>query len=57
MVSPFVKIYDIISLHAAELEEPKIDISSKGSRNLVLEEWSFLEHYRIVNINVIHMSC
>ena len=30
IVSPFVLIFDIISLFAAELEEPKIDISSKG---------------------------
>ena len=29
-VSPFVNIYDIISLFAAELEEPKIGISGKG---------------------------
>ena len=30
IVSPFVNIYDIISLFAAELEEPKIGISGKG---------------------------
>ena len=30
IVSPFVHIYDIISLFAAELEEPKIGISGKG---------------------------
>ena len=29
-VSPFVHIFDIISLFAAELEEPKIGISGKG---------------------------
>ena len=30
IVSPFVNIFDIISLFAAELEEPKIGISGKG---------------------------
>ena len=30
IVSPFVHIFDIISLFAAELEEPKIGISGKG---------------------------
>ena len=29
-VSPFVHIFDIISLFAAELEKPKIGISDKG---------------------------
>ena len=31
-VYPFVDIFDIISLFAAELEEPKIGISGKGFR-------------------------
>ena len=31
-VSPFVHIFDIISLFAAELEKPKIGISGKGPR-------------------------
>ena len=31
-VSQFVHIFDIVSLFAAELEEPKIDISGKGLR-------------------------
>ena len=31
-VSPFVKIFDIISLFTAELEEPKIGIWGKGLR-------------------------
>ena len=31
-VSPFVHIFDIISLFAAELEEPKSGISGKGLR-------------------------
>ena len=30
IVSPFVHIFDIISLFAAELEEPKIGISGEG---------------------------
>ena len=30
IVSPFVHIFDIISLFAPELEEPKIGISGKG---------------------------
>ena len=33
IVFPFVHIFDIISLFAAELEEPKIDISDK------VKEW------------------
>ena len=33
-VSPSVNIYDIISLTAAELEEPKIGISGKGLKGL-----------------------
>ena len=33
-VSPFVHIFDIVSLFAAELEEPKICISVKGLSNL-----------------------
>ena len=32
-VSPFVHIFDIISLFAAELEEPKIGISGKGLKS------------------------
>ena len=30
IASPFVNIYDIISVFAAELEGPKIGISAKG---------------------------
>ena len=33
MVSPFVNIYDIISLFAAELEEPKVGMCGKGLIN------------------------
>ena len=32
-VSPFVHIFDIISLFAVDLEEPKIGISGKGLKN------------------------
>ena len=30
IVSPFVRTFDILSLFAAEFQEPKIDISGKG---------------------------
>ena len=36
IVSPFVNIFDIISLFAAELEEPKIGIQGKGLSTLIL---------------------
>ena len=38
IVLPFVNIYDIISLFAAELEEPKIGISGKGLNYLVSKQ-------------------
>ena len=31
-VSPFVHIFDIISLFALELEQPKTGVSGKGSK-------------------------
>ena len=34
IISPFVHIFDIISLFAAEFEEPKIGISGKGLKSL-----------------------
>ena len=34
IISPFVHIFDVISLFAAEFEEPKIDISGKGSKEI-----------------------
>ena len=37
-VSPFVCIFDVISLFAAEFEEPKIGISSKGLTKVSLQE-------------------
>ena len=33
IVSPFVNIFDIISLFAAEFDEPRIGISGKGLNN------------------------
>ena len=42
IVSPFVIIFDIISLLAAEFEKPKIGISGKGFNNL--EEGNFGKH-------------
>ena len=33
-IPPFVPNYDIVSLFATELEEPKIDISGKGLSNI-----------------------
>ena len=36
IVSPFVNIYDIISLFAAELEEPKIGMRGKGLTHLLI---------------------
>ena len=35
IVSPFVHVFDMISLFTAELEEPKIGISGKGL-NIIL---------------------
>ena len=39
IVSPFVHIFDIISLFAAELEEPKIGMSGKGL-SLVYDQYT-----------------
>ena len=39
IVSPFVNIYDIISLFAAELEEPKIGMWGKGLKHMVLQNF------------------
>ena len=38
IVSPFINTFDIISLFAAELEEPKIGISSEGLMVLLLPD-------------------
>ena len=48
IVSPFVHIFDIISLFAAEFKEPKIGISGKGlTDNLlgIMQEGEALIHY------------
>ena len=36
IISPFVNIYDIISLFAAQLEEPKIGMWDKGLIQVIL---------------------
>ena len=41
ILSPFVHIFDIMSLFAAELEEPKIGISGKGLKHLYLSFYLF----------------
>ena len=46
IISPFVHIFDIISLFAAEFEVPKISISSKGlSKSSGQDKNSFQSHY------------
>ena len=40
IVSPLVHIFDIISLFAVELEEPKIGISGKGLKEYRYDEIS-----------------
>ena len=45
IVSPFVNIFDIISLFAAKLEEPKIGISGKG-----------LTHYQTTNFRLFQIE-
>ena len=35
IVSPFVNTFDIISLFAVELEEPKIGVSGKGLKDRI----------------------
>ena len=37
-LSPFVRIFDIISLFAAKLEEPKLGISGKGLRGFTKQQ-------------------
>ena len=50
-VSPFVHIFDIISLFAIELEEPKIGISGKGlTRMTACWTWS-IQTFFLVFIN------
>ena len=56
-IPPFVLNYDIVSLFATELEEPKIDISGKGLSNIesgvnffkvLTEHWKLLMCHRLV---------
>ena len=42
IVSSIVHIFDIISIFAAELEEPKIDISGKGVNSI--PSWESFVH-------------
>ena len=50
-VSPFAHIFDIISLFAAEFEEPKIGISGKGLKNVfycMKDKFNVLSNVRFV---------
>ena len=47
IASPFVHIFDIISLFAAEFEEPKIGISGKGLTYLVGRKKGYLSGKRM----------
>ena len=42
VVSPFVHVFAIISLFAAELEEPKIGISGKGLTIFAYDNFSYV---------------
>ena len=44
IVSPFVNIFDIMSLFAAELEEPKIGIQGKGLTNTYRKDYHGGDH-------------
>ena len=50
IVSPFVHIFDIISLFTAELEEPKIVISGKGLK-------TFADHKFSIAAGINHWIC
>ena len=47
IVSPFVHIFDTISLFATELEEPKIGISGRGL-NCYLPHFSFAQQKALI---------
>ena len=49
-VSPFVHIFDTISLVAAEFEEPKMGISSKGLRLYCLDSTHIKSKHKLVGI-------
>ena len=68
IVSPFVHIFDIISLFAAELEKPKIGISCKGLSLLTCADnipcpirkniWkTFLEKEKMLVVNILSFLC
>ena len=48
IVSPFVHIFDIINLFAAEFEKHKFDISSKWLRHLQIE---IISNYRLSTLS------
>ena len=56
IISPFVHIFDITALFAAELEKPKIGISGKGlinvATNLLLPKCLILHTYTKTQTNV-----
>ena len=54
IVSPFVHIFDILSLFAGVLKKPKLGISGKGSSNQVqsTDLWSNLTHYQTTNFRL-----
>ena len=52
IISPFVNIYDSISLFAAELEEPKIGISGKEISN----KYEMTDCCRIILIYIGHVQ-
>ena len=51
IVSPFIHVYDIVSLFAAKFEEPKIGISGKGLR-LVQIQGSCRQQIIFVSVKV-----
>ena len=51
IISPFVNIYDIISLFVAELEEPKIGLSGKGLTSVIKTQFQFHQPIQICLIN------
>ena len=50
IVSPFVNVFDILSLFATDLEEPKIGISGKGIKGLKTPcKQSRTDHYGFIS--------
>ena len=46
IVSPFVNIFDILSLFAAKFEEPKIGLSGKGLSKVTLSHTTNFRSYQ-----------